>query len=186
VDTQSLRISSEKQDYQVSLFCQRLALSRILEQLGSVNAHGTGTVNGRIPIMIRKGNIHFDDGFLFSTPGEGGRIQLTGTDMLTQGIPTGTPQFAQVDLAREALKDYVYTWAKLGLISDDEDLVMRLQFDGKPANPLPFVYKKEMGRFVRVRAGSQGSVFQGIALDVNLRLPLNQLLQYKDIVNMIK
>ena len=186
VDTQSLRISSEKQDYQVSLFCQRLALSRILEQLGSVNAHGTGTVNGRIPIMIRNGSIHFDDGFLFSTPGEGGRIQLTGTDMLTRGIPTGTPQFAQVDLAREALKDYVYTWAKLGLISDDEDFVMRLQFDGKPANPLPFVYKKEMGRFVRVRAGAQGSVFQGIALDVNLRLPLNQLLQYKDIVNMIK
>ncbi|BBO84760.1 hypothetical protein DSCO28_53260 [Desulfosarcina ovata subsp. sediminis] len=186
VDTGSLRITAGRQDYVASLYCQRLALSRILEQLGAVNAKGTGTLNGRIPIAYRNGKIRFDDGFLFSTPGEGGQIQLTGTDLLTRGIPAGTPQFAQVELAREALKDYAYNWAKLGLVSEGEDFVMRLQFDGKPAHPLPFVYKKEIGSFVRVEAGGQGSVFQGIGLDVNLRLPLNQLLQYKDIVNMIQ
>jgi hypothetical protein len=91
-----------------------------------------------------------------------------------------------VDLAREALKDYAYSWAKLGLASEGEDFVMRLQFDGKPANPLPFIYKKEIGSFVPRRGRAQGSIFQGIGLDVNLRLPLNQLLQYKDIVNMIQ
>ncbi|MCB2144873.1 MAG: YdbH domain-containing protein [Deltaproteobacteria bacterium] len=184
VDAQSLRIAAGRQDYQVSLYCQRLGLSRILEQLGAVNARGSGTVNGRIPIAYTNGRIRFDDGFLFSTPGETGQIQLTGTDILTRGIPAGTPQFAQVELAQAALKDYAYTWAKLGLVSEGEDFVMRLQFDGKPANPLPFIYKKEIGGFIRVEAGAQGSVFQGIGLDVNLRLPLNQLLQYKDIVNM--
>ena len=143
-------------------------------------------MNGRIPIAYTNGRIRFDDGFLFSTPGETGQIQLTGTDILTRGIPAGTPQFAQVELAQEALKDYAYTWAKLGLMSEGEDFVMRLQFDGKPANPLPFIYKKEIGGFIRVEAGAQGSVFQGIGLDVNLRLPLNQLLQYKDVVNMIQ
>lgn len=186
VDVQSLRVTAGKQDYQMSLYCQRLGLSQLLEQLGSVNARGTGTVNGRIPIVYSNGRIQIDDGFLFSTPGEAGQIQLSGTDMLTRGIPAGTPQFVQVQLAREALKDYAYVWAKLGMISEGEDLVLRLQFDGKPANPLPFVYKKEIGGFVRVEAGAQGSIFQGIALDVNLRLPLNQLLQYKGIVNMIE
>jgi hypothetical protein len=185
LDAQSLRITADKQAYQVSLYCQRLALSQLLEQLGMVNAKGTGTVNGRIPILYSNGRFRFDDGFLFSTPGEAGQIQITGTDVLTRGIPPGTPQMAQVELAREALKDYVYEWAKLGLVSEGEDFIMRLQFDGKPVNPLPFVYSKEIGSFVRVEAGAQGSVFQGIALDVNLRLPLNQLLQYKDIVNMI-
>ncbi|MGD9308649.1 MAG: YdbH domain-containing protein [Desulfosarcina sp.] len=185
LDAQSLRITADKQAYQVSLYCQRLALSQLLEQLGMVNAKGTGTVNGRIPILYSNGRFRFDDGFLFSTPGEAGQIQITGTDVLTRGIPPGTPQMAQVELAREALKDYVYEWAKLGLVSEGEDFIMRLQFDGKPVNPLPFVYSKEIGGFVRVEAGAQGSVFQGIALDVNLRLPLNQLLQYKDIVNMI-
>jgi hypothetical protein len=186
VDAQALRMTAGKKDYRVGLYCQRLNLSRILEQLGSVNARGSGTVNGGIPVVISNGNIRFDDGFLFSTPGEGGRIQLTGTDILTRGIPAGTPQFAQVELAQAALKDFAYTWAKLGLVSEGEDFIMRLQFDGKPVNPLPFIYKKEIGSFVRVEAGAQGSVFQGIGLDVNLRLPLNRLLQYKDIVNMIE
>ncbi len=185
VDAQSLRIAAKRQEYQISLYCQRLGLSRILEQLGAVNAKGSGTVNGRIPVAYSNGSIRFDDGFLFSTPGEEGSIQLTGTEILTQGIPPDTPQFAQVELAREALKDYNYNWAKLGMTTEGETLIMRLQFDGKPARPLPFVYKKEIGSFVRVEAGSQGSVFQGISLDVNLKLPLNQLLQYKDIVDMI-
>lgn len=186
VDTGALRITAGRQDYQVSLYCQRLELSRILEQLGSVNARGSGTVNGRIPIGYRDGNLRFDDGFLFSTPGETGQIQLTGTEFLTRGIPVGTPQFTQVELAQEALKDYAYTWAKLGLTSEGEEFVMHLQFDGRPANPLPFVYKKEIGGFVRIKAGADGSVFQGIGLDVNLRLPLNRLLQYKDILNRIE
>ncbi|MEE4114288.1 MAG: YdbH domain-containing protein, partial [Desulfobacteraceae bacterium] len=98
VDAQALRITAGKQDYQVSLYCQRLSLSRILEQLGAVNARGSGTVNGRIPIAYSNGRIRFDDGFLFSTPGETGQIQLTGTEMLTRGIPAGTPQFAQMEL----------------------------------------------------------------------------------------
>ena len=185
VDAQSLRIAAKRQNYQISLYCQRLGLSQILEQLGAVNAKGSGTVNGRIPVLYSNGSIRFDDGFLFSTPGEEGQIQLTGTEILTRGIPPETPQFAQVELAREALKDYNYKWAKLGMTTEGETLIMRLQFDGKPAKPLPFVYKKEIGSFVRVEAGSQGSVFQGISLDVNLKLPLNRLLQYKDIVDMI-
>jgi hypothetical protein len=45
---------------------------------------------------------------------------------------------------------------------------------------LPFIYKKELGRFARVDAESKGSLFQGISLDVNLQLPLNQILRYKD------
>ena len=185
VDTGSLRVTAGKADYTVNLYCQRLGLSGILEQLGAVNAKGTGTVNGRIPITYKDGQLQFDDGFLFSTPGEGGRIQLTGTDILTRGIPAGTPQFTQVELAREALRDYTYDWAKLGLSSEGETFVLRLQFDGKPVHPLPFVYNQEIGGFMRVEAGGPGSNFQGIALDVNLRLPLNQLLQYKDLVNMI-
>ncbi|HSO18873.1 MAG TPA: YdbH domain-containing protein [Desulfosarcina sp.] len=185
VDVQSLRLAPGRPEYQLGLYCQRLQLSRILEQLGAVHARGSGSVNGMIPVAFSAGRLGFDDGFLFSTPGESGEIQLTGTEILTRGIPKDTPQFAQVELAREALKDYAYDWAKLGLSTEGEDLVMRLQFDGKPARPLPFVYEKEIGRFVRIEAGAQGSVFQGIGLDVNLRLPLNRLLRYKEIVNLM-
>ena len=180
IDTQSLRISPETSRFRLVLYCDRLQIARLLEQLSAVNAEGKGTVNGRIPLEYENGNLHFGDGFLYSTPGDGGRIKLSNTDMLTAGLPVDTPQFAQLDLAREALKDYEYTWAKLGLNSKGQTLFLRLQFDGKPMATLPFIYKKELGRFARVDAESKGSLFQGISLDINLQLPLNQILRYKD------
>lgn len=186
VYTQAMRISPKIKDYNLILYCDRLKLAMILEQFGAVNAQGNGTVNGRLPIRIKNGKIRFKDGFLFSTPGEGGTIRLTGTEILTAGIPANTPQYAQIELAREALKDYDYDWAKLNLMTEGENLLLRLQFDGKPARPLPFVYKKEIGGFVKVEAGSNGSVFQGISLDVNFKVPLDKILHYKDLLDMIQ
>ena len=185
VDTQALRLSRGTEDYGIVLYCDRLNMAKVLEQFGAAAAEGDGSVSGRIPIRYTKGKLSFNDGFLFSTPGAGGKIHLTGTEILTAGIPPDTPQFAQLELAREALKDYDYSWAKLHLTSEGENLLLQLQMDGKPAKTLPFVYKKEVGRFVRVEAEAEGSNFQGIRLDVNFRLPLNKLLKYKDLFKMI-
>ena len=91
-----------------------------------------------------------------------------------------------MELAREALKDYDYAWAKLRITSEGEDLLLQMQMDGKPARSLPFVYSKEIGGFIKVEAEGQGSSFQGIRLDVNFRLPLNKILQYKDLFKMIR
>ena len=74
----------------------------------------------------------------------------------------------------------------MALNSEGKELVMKLQFDGKPANRLPFEYDKEIGRFIKVDANSPGSNFQGIQLDVNFRLPLDQMLNYKDVLDMIR
>ncbi|RLC16207.1 MAG: hypothetical protein DRI57_11610 [Deltaproteobacteria bacterium] len=175
----SLRISPGNEDYDLILYCDRLNLAMLLEQLGAASADGEGTVNGRIPIRLKNGKISFNDGFLFSTPGDGGTIHVTGAEMLTEGIPKDTPQYTQIELAREALKDYTYEWAKLRLVTQGENLQLKLQFDGKPAKALPFVYKKEIGGFVRVGAESKGSHFQGIRLDVSMGLPLDKILRYQ-------
>lgn len=182
----AVRISPKTKDYHLILYCDRLNLPMILEQLGGVNAEGIGTVNGRLPIQIKNGKIRFSDGFLFSTPGDGGKIHVTGTEMLTAGIPRNTPQYVQIELAREALKDYDYDWAKLNLKSEGDTAVLRLQINGKPSKPLPFVFNKDIGGFAKIDAGSKGSIFQGIRLDVNFRVPLDKILHYKDILDMIK
>ncbi len=186
IETQALRISPYINHYQSTFYCDHLQLAELIEQLGQLEAQGKGSVNGRIPVSWKKSGITFDDGFLYSTPGAGGTIKISGGEALTAGLPTSSPQFAQLDLAREALKDYQYQWTKLNLNSEAEELVLNFQFDGKPNLPLPFVYKKELGGFARVTAGSPGSYFQGIRLDINLRLPLNRILQYKDLSTMIK
>ena len=71
VYTQAMRISPGIKDYNLIFYCDRLKLAKILEQFGTINAKGNGTVNGRLPLRIKNGKIRFSDGFLFSTPGEG-------------------------------------------------------------------------------------------------------------------
>ena len=186
VDTYAIRISKGIQDYRLILYCDRLNMAKVLEQFGAATAVGQGTVSGRIPLRYHNGKISFDDGFLFSTPGEKGKIRLTNTEILTAGIAPNTPQYIQMELAREALKDYDVSWAKLNITSEGEDLLLKMKLDGKPANPLPFVYRKDLGRFTKIETEGKGSIFQGIRLDVNFKLPLNKMLQYKDLIRKIQ
>ncbi len=183
----AIRVSPGIDDYNLTLFCDRINLAMLLRQFGTLNADGVGSVNGRIPIKFSKGNITFNDGFLYSTPGNGGTVKVTGAEILTAGIPPDTLQYTQIELAREALKDYTYKWVKLGLTTEGNNLYLKMEFDGKPSHPLPFVYNKDIGGFTRVKGNSKGSHFQGISLDVNFRVPINEILQYgeglKDIFN---
>jgi hypothetical protein len=178
VDTNAVILSIPIENVGLTFYCDRLKLAQVLEQLGDVEGQGEGAVNGRIPVRYENGKIIFDDGFLYSTPGDGGTIRLTGTEVLMAGIPEGTPQFSQIDLAREALKHYNYSWAKLEITTQRDNLYVQLKMDGKPVEVLPFEYRQDFGGFVRVDADSPGSKFQGIRLDVNFNLPLDQILKY--------
>jgi len=183
VSTGSLRIDSQKDEYALDLYCDRLRLSEILKEIGAFQAEGQGSLNGKIPLSYNKGRFEFNNGFLYSTPGQGGTIRIMGTDILTSGVPGDSVQFSQLELAGEALKNYTYKWAKLNLNTIGDDLVVNMKFDGKPERPLPFVYKKEVNRFVRVDDAHPGSHFQGIAIDVNLKLPLNRVLKFGTSLN---
>ncbi|MBU4133558.1 MAG: YdbH domain-containing protein [Proteobacteria bacterium] len=178
VSTESIRLPAKNNILSLTLYCDRLELAALLKQMGAFHAEGEGALNGRIPVVYSDGNISFDKGFLFSTPGKGGRVVIENTQNLIAGIPMDTPEFAQLDLAREALKDFDYTWAKLELNTQNDTLYMNMELDGKPARLLPFAYQKEIGSFVRVDAASPGSRFQGIKLNVNLKLPFNQVLKF--------
>lgn len=189
VSVQSIRINPSVKSYALAVSCDRVNLAQVLRQFNVGQAEGVGTLNGAIPIFIKDDTLEFGNGFLYSTPGDSGKIHLQGgaMDSITDGVPDGTPQFDQLKLSQMALRDFDYEWVKLYLNSEGEDMILKLQFDGKPAKPLPFVYKKELGGFVRVDVKSPGSVFQGIRLDVNIRLPFNKLIWYnKQMQNYLK
>ncbi len=183
VTSGAIRLKSDRNQYDLTLYCDRLRLSELLHQLGSFKAEGEGSLNGRIPVSYGNNLLTFENGFLYSTPGQSGTIKIRGAEILTAGIPKNSPQYAQIDLAREALKNYRYEWAKLYFNTMEDTLKVTMAFDGKPENLLPFVYKKEMGGFVRVDASSPGSHFQGIKIDVNLDLPFNRVLKFSKELN---
>jgi hypothetical protein len=185
IGSQAFRINPNVEDYTVELYCDRVQMAQVLEQFGLTQAKGGGTANGRIPLRYANGVLTFDNGFLYSTPGEKGVLKVQGTEILTAGVPPGTPQHGQLDLAAEALKDFSYEWARIRLNTEERELIVSLELDGKPEKPLPFSYNREIGGFARVDASSPGSVFQGIRLDVNFRLPLDQLLQYRQLLELM-
>lgn len=167
--------------YELTVLCDRLRLDQLLEQLGMAKVEGGGAISGLIPVVLADGLLRFNNAFLYSTPGEGGVIRVQGSEVLTAGIPAGTAQYNQIELARQALKDYEYEWARITMNTVAEDLLVQLQFDGKPANPLPFVYDPAAGGFVKTAPGQPGSLFQGIRLDLNVTLPLNRMLRYREL-----
>jgi hypothetical protein len=177
----AMRLVAGRNVYDVTLFCDRIKLDALLEQLGMAQVEGGGAISGLIPVVLADGRLTFNNAFLYSSPGEGGVIRVQGSEVLTAGIPPGTPQYNQMELARYALKDYDYQWAKVSMNSVADDLLVELQFDGKPAGPLPFEYDAETGGFVKAAPGQPGSVFQGIRLDVNVTLPLNRMLRYREL-----
>ena len=174
----ALRINPGVDTYKVIIFCDRLKLANLLEQFGAAQAEGEGAVSGRIPLVYADGRLTFGDGFLYSTPGEGGTIRMTGADAIAAGIPKNTPQFAQIDFAMEALKNFSYKWAKLHTITEDDNLVLKMQLDGMPDRTLPFRYDSKIGQFTRIDLKTEQGILQPIRLDVNFRLPLNTLLDY--------
>jgi hypothetical protein len=186
VETYATRIIPGLDDYRLILYCDRLNMVKVLEQFAAAKATGEVTVNGRIPLQYKNGNISFDDGILYSIPGEEGKIRVQDTEILTAGIPPGTPQHLQMELASEALKDYDVEWSKLSITSEGEDVLLRMQLKGNPAQELPFTYDIKQGGFTRIEDGGKGSMFEKIHLNVNFRLPLNQMLQYKEIFEMIQ
>ncbi len=186
IGSQAFRINPGVEDYTVELYCDRVEMAQALEQFGMTQAQGGGTANGRIPVHYADGSLSFDNGFLYSTPGEKGVLKIKGTEILTAGVPADAPQYGQLDLAAEALKDFSYDWARIRLNTRAKELIVSLELDGKPEKPLPFTYNRDIGSFVRVSASSPGSVFQGIRLDVNFRLPLDQLLQHRQLLELMK
>jgi hypothetical protein len=186
VDAPAIRLTSGVDDYNLILYCDRLNLAKVLEQFSAARVEAEGELNGRIDLRYLNGDLSFDDGFLYTTPGDPGKIRMFDTEILTAGIPKDSPQYIQMEIARKALEDYDYSWAKLNINSEGEYVQLKMQLDGKPANPLPFVYRKDIGSFAKIEAGVEGSRFQGIRLDVNFRIPLNKLMQYKDLIRMIQ
>lgn len=181
INTNAVRIRPGEDDIDLTLICDRLNLAMVLQQLGAAEGSGDGAVNGVIPIRWAKGKLHFDKGFLYSTPGQTGTIALGGTEFLLEGLPKASPQHTQLDIATEALKDYTYNWAKLSLESDEDILLIKLQLDGKPNRLLPFGYDKKLGTLMRVQGEGQAE-FKGINIDLNFKSPINEILNYQELL----
>jgi hypothetical protein len=173
VETTSFTVSSKMKELEATLYCDRLKFTELLSQFGIDDAEGEGSLNGRLPLLISSEGVVLDDGFLFSTPGNSGIIRFNNTAQLRQGVPS-IDQSAYLDYSMRALENFSYNWTKLTFNSELDQLFITMQLDGKPAEPLPFGYRN--GTIVPTDKGP--GLDHPIRLDVNFRLPLQEMFQY--------
>lgn len=173
VESGSFRLSSTGKNLETTLYCDRLNFTQLLSQFGIEDTEGKGSLNGKLPIFLSKENIIIDNGFLFSTPGNGGIVRFNNTTQLRQGIGA-IDQTPYLDYSMQALENFSYNWTKLTFNSQEDELLIKMQIDGKPAAPLPFGYRK--GQIVPTKKGP--GLQHPILLDVNFRLPMTHLFQY--------
>jgi len=173
VDVNAFRMAFDHpEDIDAILYCDRLNIAELLNQIHIAEAKGNGNVSGRIPLTYSGGKITIRKGFLYSTPGVGGHMALT--DFI--GPLASLPATIQLDITREALKDFNYDWIKLDLNSKGEDLLLKLALKGAPAKSLPFTYDKKNGGLRRSDNAKNTAKFQGISFNLNFKLPANQLM----------
>lgn len=165
---ESVRISKNDQKTRITLHANHILLPELLTQVGiGVDAGEGGRMNGSLPILIENGHVTVTDGFLHSTPGKTSRMKLIPTARLRRTAATSI----ELSLAVEALSDFTYSWLRLSVDSDAENLNIKFEIDGKPAKKL--YYTLSDGTLIETR---HANTFKGISLDSTFRLPLNEIL----------
>jgi hypothetical protein len=177
VRMEGLKLPPDSGEYNLVLHGDDLQIADVLQQLGLARAQGRGAVSGMVPLRVRHGTIRFGEGFLQSAPGSGGKLRIREAHRLVTGIPESAPQYSQIDFALEALGNFEYNWVRFLVESEEEDLLLRLQLDGRPAEQLPFAFRHDLG-FVRLEGEGEAGITHPVRLDINFRLPLDELLRY--------
>ena len=157
------------------LYCDRLEMPLFLTQIGIGEINGSGSVNGTIPVVLvqktdalgksKIDNIYFEDAFLFSTPGEDGVIKGELDEALTNA-GTGI----EMELAKDALKDFSYSWVRMRLQSigpEKENMKLELSLDGHPNRALYYAFDENTASFIK---SPTPCLFQGIRLDTNVNM----------------
>lgn len=181
LESGALRLSKKAPEIDTTFFCSRIGLAELLDQFGFQGTEGEGSLNGKLPLRISRERIDFEDGFLFSTPGTGGIVRFTDTELLRRGVGA-VSETGYLNYTLRALEDFSYNWTKLSFDSVEDDLLLTLELDGKPSAALPFKFNKN-GMIVE---SAQGKGLQyPIRLDVNFRLPLVELFRIGRSINSI-
>ena len=157
------------------LYCDRLDLPLFLTQIGFGQIGGSGSINGTIPVVLvqktdalgktKIDNVYFEDAFLFSTPGEDGVIKGELDESLTNA-----ESGIEMELAKDALKDFSYSWVRMRMITSGEDkdnLRLELQLDGRPNRALYYAFDENTASFIKSPTPCR---FQGIRLDTNVNM----------------
>jgi hypothetical protein len=131
--THALHWDNDNPDLNLELRAEKLRLGELAALTKSYGADGTGLLYGKLPLRYHGGKIELRPGFLYSIPGQGGRLSVSQAGMLTAGVPTTHPSYKNLQLAESALRDFRYDYFRLEILEDAKSSPLSLHMLGRAA-----------------------------------------------------
>ncbi|MBR1608155.1 MAG: YdbH domain-containing protein, partial [Kiritimatiellae bacterium] len=115
----ALHLALESLDAGFTLLLDNLDTGEVLKAIPGVAGRAEGKLYGKLPLSVRgDGTVFLRDAFLYSPPGEIGRLELDDASAVTDNLAaTGVPPETCADLSR-ALANLDYTALRLDLAQD--------------------------------------------------------------------
>jgi hypothetical protein len=115
------------------LYLDQVDLGQLLTQMKVLRGTGSGTLYGRLPLRLQGGAVRLSDGFLYSLPGEGGRLQVTNTEYMSQMLGQANLPAMVRDRLVAALTDLDFSLFRMDLEPPgaNGDALLRLRIAGQ-------------------------------------------------------
>lgn len=152
----SVFIDPAKLNTGFTLFVDDVDAGEVLSHISGFNGTASGRLHGKIKLFIRNAGkaIRFSDAFLYSTPGETGKLQMTDPQPITDNLGLAGMSQGECDNVANALSDLDYSVLKLNL-------------------------KRGEGQNVALTVHLEGTATRkGITVPVNLQITLNSKLEH--------
>ncbi len=128
----AVRADVRRQRADLTLFIDHVQLSEILGLVRAMPGTGQGVLYGRLPLRYEGGDVRFSDGFLYSLPGEGGRVQIRDTAMIESALKGIDPAVRRQVVT--ALNDLAFSVFRLDLeppATPGGDAALKLRLSGQ-------------------------------------------------------
>ena len=106
LDAYALRFDADQSDIEATVYARELNVGEFVSVFPNLKATGDGKLYGRLPAFRKKGRFGYGDGFLYSIPGEHGRLQLHEMGVLAPALSAMGPTGKTVG---DALTDFDYS-----------------------------------------------------------------------------
>ena len=127
VNVYSLTLNPETLNAGFTLFVDDVETGELLSHLNGFSGEASGRLHGKVRLFVREGGkaVRLSDAFLYSTPGETGKLKLNDPTPVTDNLAlAGLDEVTRSNVA-DALTDLDYSVLRLNLKPNGRNLLSR-------------------------------------------------------------
>ena len=127
----SLFLNPETLTTGCTLYLDEIDAQSFFRYVKGFDGEATGHLHGKMPVFFSRGRLHFRDGYLYSTPGETGKIRFGNAKPLCDTLSLGGIDADTCENLEKVLADIDYSALKFNLRRQpDGDISLRMCLEG--------------------------------------------------------